>query len=85
MEKNCRLWSLSPGDWGQVTRVPRKEPLASRLADLGLLPGAEVQYLFPAPAGEPRAFRIRGAVVALREEDCQGIWLLPIRKDLDPK
>ena len=37
--------------------------------DLGLTHGARVRCLFAAPGGDPRAYRIRGAVIALRSED----------------
>ncbi len=37
--------------------------------DIGLTGGARVKYLFSAPSGEPRAYLIRGAVIALRLED----------------
>ena len=39
--------------------------------DLGLTHGARVRCLFAAPGGDPRAYRIRGAVIALRSEDAE--------------
>ena len=36
---------------------------------LALTHGARVRCLFAAPGGDPRAYRIRGAVIALRSED----------------
>jgi DtxR family Mn-dependent transcriptional regulator len=39
-----------------------------RLQDLGLLPGTQVRAEFASPAGDPVAYRIRGALIALRKE-----------------
>lgn len=57
---------------GQTVRVC--ELLASgsmrrRLLDLGLVEGTRVMCLQRSPAGDPTAYRIRGAVIALRAED----------------
>ena len=44
-----------------------------RLRDLGLLPGTTVVCAQIAPSGSPMAFRINGALIALRREDCRRI------------
>lgn len=54
---------------GLATR--RHEGIARRLMDLGLTGGAQVKCLFCAPSGGMCAYRIRGAVVALRSEDAR--------------
>ena len=46
-----------------------------RLMDLGLTPGARVACLFSAPSGDPRAYMVRGSVIALRREDAAGVAL----------
>ena len=40
-----------------------------RLFDLGLIPGTQVTCTARSPAGDPAAYLIRGAVVALRGRD----------------
>ncbi len=40
-----------------------------RLLDLGMIPGTRVECLQKSPAGDPAAYLIRGAVIALRCED----------------
>lgn len=64
-----RLSDLRPGQRGVVARVEGGGAMARRLADLGLLPGAAVFCTALAPAGDPAAYLIRGAVVALRRRD----------------
>lgn len=41
-------------------------PLRQRLLDLGFVPGTRVEVLFASPLGDPVAYRVEGAVVALR-------------------
>lgn len=44
-----------------------------RFLDLGLISGTEVQALTISPSGDPVAYLIRGAVIALRSEDASQI------------
>ena len=41
--------------------------------DIGLTENTAVECVGRSPAGDPTAFLIRGAVIALREEDCKNI------------
>ena len=40
-----------------------------RLQDIGLIRGTSVECVGRSPLGDPAAFRIRGAVIALRDSD----------------
>ena len=44
-----------------------------RFLDLGLISDTEVEALQKSPSGDPIAYHIRGAVIALRSEDASGI------------
>lgn len=44
-----------------------------RLLDLGLIKGTIVKSLMKSPAGDPIAYEIRGAVIALRSEEASKI------------
>ncbi len=46
-----------------------------RLLDLGLTPGAHVEVALDNTFGDPRAFRIRGTAIALREEQAAQVWV----------
>lgn len=46
-----------------------------RLQDLGMVPGAFVECVGISPLGDPAAYRIRGAVIALRRRDAQAVLL----------
>lgn len=41
--------------------------------DIGLIEGTEVVCVGKSPCGDPRAYLIRGAIIALRDEDCKKI------------
>ena len=47
-----------------------------RLLDIGLTPGTRTTCLYEAPSGDPKAYWIRGAVVALRNEDAGMVGLM---------
>lgn len=46
-----------------------------RLLDLGLLPGTEVKALLRSPLGTPKAYDVRGTILALRLEDASKIMV----------
>lgn len=48
-------------------------PMRDRLQDLGLMPGSTVFALSRSPLGDPVAYWICGAVIALRREDAAGV------------
>jgi DtxR family Mn-dependent transcriptional regulator len=64
------LTNLVPGGKGEVVRIsPACRGLERRrLLDLGILPGTIIEKEFTNPNGDPSAYRIRDALIALREE-----------------
>lgn len=46
-----------------------------RLLDLGLTPGVEIAAELTGTFGDPRAYRVRGALIALRREQTRKIWV----------
>lgn len=63
-----RLSSLAPGESAEVVRLSRtiRGPERRRLMDLGLLPGTPIHMEMESPTGDLTAYRIRGALIALR-------------------
>lgn len=49
-----------------------------RLLDLGLTPGARVYAEMRNFFGDPRAYRVRGTLIALRREQAANIWVKPL-------
>lgn len=44
-----------------------------RLKDLGMVKGTRIKCVLKSPLGDPAAYKVRGAVVAIRDEDASGI------------
>jgi DtxR family Mn-dependent transcriptional regulator len=51
-----------------------------RLLDLGFTPGARVASEMRTFAGDPRAYRIRGVLIALRREQAQQVLVRPVQR-----
>jgi len=73
--KEIGLAELPIGRTGVVLALQAEGLPRRRLLDLGLVPGTKVEAVRRSPAGDPIAFRIRGAVIALRKEEAQQVLL----------
>ena len=69
MPETCALSSLERGVPARVCSLTTEGVMRRRLMDIGLTPGSRVENLFSGAWGEPTAYLICGAVVALRKED----------------
>jgi len=67
------LCALRPGEKGTVRAITAAGEMRRRLQDIGLICGTPVECVGHSPLGDPRAYRIRGAVIALRACDAAGI------------
>jgi DtxR family Mn-dependent transcriptional regulator len=69
-ERSRRLSDLKLGEQATVLSLLPvcRGAQRRRLLDLGLLPGTVVEAELRSPSGEPTAYRIRGALIALRKE-----------------
>ena len=64
---------------GKTAKVKQLLPcgeMRRRLLDIGLTPGTLVECIGKSPSGDPRAFLIRGTVIAIRSEDCRNIQIV---------
>ena len=77
MLESLSLDRLRDGQSAFVTRVEAEPAMRRRLLDLGLIPGTRVTCQGRSPAGDPAAYLIRGAVVALRTRDAASVGLAP--------
>lgn len=67
------LGELEPGQKGIVKKINMTGGIQRRFRDIGLIENTVVECVGKSPAGNPKAFLIRGAVIAIRTEDCCGI------------
>lgn len=69
------LTALKMGSTGRIAYLTARDGMLRRLMDLGFTCGAQVSCLLSAPGDGMRAYRVRGAVVALRLRDARNICL----------
>ncbi len=67
------LLNLKPGEKGFVLRVEAEMGLKQRLRDIGFIKGTEVTMLHSSPTGDPRAYKLKNTVIALRNTDAKNI------------
>lgn len=67
------LNNLQVGETACVAEVNTEKALKQRLCDIGFLKNSEVKVVHSSPSGNPRAYLIRGSVIALRNCDAEKI------------
>ena len=77
-KKRCgtvTLDMIAVGEEARIDRLTRSCSAKGRLTDLGFRKGETVECVMASPLGDPRAYRIRGMTVALRNSDAKGVAL----------
>ena len=73
MEDVTTLDRLAAGQRAAVTAVSAPEDQRRRLQELGFVPGGVVAAVQESPWGDPVAYAVCGAVIALRRADARQI------------
>ncbi len=73
MSINSKLCDLKNGETARVVSLLATGSMRRRMLDIGLIEGTEVECIQKSPLGDPVAYLIRGAVIALRNEDSANI------------
>ncbi|MBE6973785.1 MAG: ferrous iron transport protein A [Ruminococcaceae bacterium] len=71
------LSELALGECAYISRAGEQTDMSRRLTQLGFLPGTRVKCELIAPAGDPAAYRVRGALIALRAGDAGSVMVVP--------
>ena len=75
MEPSCNLSRLAPGQRARILSIRVDGAMRRQLLDLGLIEDTEVMCLGRSPLGDPSAYLIRGAVIAIRARDSRQILI----------
>ncbi len=72
-----RLTALKLGEQARVSQLSARLRGAERrrFLDLGILPGTEIRAELISPGGDPVAYQVRGALIALRSEQADLIYI----------
>ncbi len=72
------LGDLKRGARVRITGIRTADPAVQRLMLLGLVEGAELEFLRASLGGDPLEFQIYGAAVSLRREQAQSFDVEPV-------
>jgi ferrous iron transport protein A len=70
-----KLAELKVGEKAEIISMESNTAIKRRLQDIGLINGTIVECLYKSPLGDPKAFLIRGTVIALRCEDSSKVTI----------
>lgn len=77
MNQSSTLNEINPGQQAVVQELMSTGSMRRRLLDIGLIKNTRVECIGRSPGGDPSAFLIRGAVIAIRSEDLKDILVMP--------
>ncbi len=71
-----KLNELKINKTGKIFEINCENDIKRRLLDLGMIKGTKITPVLISPSGDPKAFDIRGTLIAIREEDTKLIDIL---------
>ena len=75
MNQHFSLNDIAPGEHAVISSLQSTGSMRRRLLDIGLIENTHVECLGRSSGGDPSAYLIRGAVIAIRSEDCANILI----------
>lgn len=69
MSKYLTMNNLKNNQSAKIVKINTVGEMRRRFIDLGLIEDTVITCVGTSPAGDPKAFLIRGAVIAIRKED----------------
>ena len=69
------LNDVAIGEKIKIKSITATSSIKRRFMDIGLVENTEVECLGFSPCGDPISFLIRGAVIAIRRDDCKSILI----------
>ena len=69
------LNKLNVNETGYIKSLNCNDGVKRRLLDLGLIEDTPITPILISPSGDPKAFEIRGSIIAIRVEDTSLIEL----------
>ncbi len=71
--RNISLCNIKKSERISIDKIGGSGELRQRLFDLGFVPGTTVECVLENPFGDPKAYLVRSAVIALRNSDAAKI------------
>lgn len=70
------LYELKLGKKAKIEKIYCEKNIKSRLMDLGIVKGTIIKPILKSPSGNPRAYEVRGSVIAIRNADAKKIEII---------
>ena len=80
---NVTLADLKPGALVRISSIQAQDPSVQRLMIMGLVEGAELEYLRASLGGDPLEFRVYGTAISLRQEQARAFEVEEITANVD--
>lgn len=77
MNKERTLDRLPLGKQAKITQIDAPQEVRARLMALGFIPDGCIRTRLESPWGDPVAYEVCGAVIALRRADARQIAVVP--------
>ena len=71
-----KLCDLNLGETAKVSKLCVEGAIRRRVQDIGLIEGTDIKCVLKSPLGDPKAYEIRGAVIAIRKDDAEKIYIV---------
>jgi Fe2+ transport system protein FeoA len=78
MSHPTTLDQMKPGQRGLIVRIDGVDGIASRLREMGFVPGQPVEFLRYAPLGDPLKCLIQGSRIAVRIGEARRVLIEPM-------
>lgn len=72
------LSQLELGSKAIINKILTTGDMRRRFLDIGLIENTEVECVGISPQGDPKAFLIRGAVIAIRDKDSKELLITEV-------
>ncbi len=77
-QMDTTLDQLKPGQRANIIRIAGADGIASRLREMGFVPGELVHFVRPAPLGDPLKCSVHGSRIAVRCGEARRVYVEPI-------
>ena len=81
MKEILGLDQIAPGERAMVYELCHESRMRRRLCDIGLVEETVVQCVGRSPLGDPSAYLVRGAVIALRRVDAKEVMVVRCERE----
>ena len=70
------LFDLKIGNQAKIKEINCSEVVKRRMMDLGIVKGTPIKAILKSPSGNPKAYEVRGSVIAIRSEEARRIEII---------